>query len=87
MCIQLFGFVIECEKADISRRESPVSQSENANPLIHEDQASTIDAICNHLEWMVIQKGQDAEAHPGEVYQLRMVLSAAHAIRCVDLHK
>lgn len=87
MCIQLSGFKIECEKAGISRRDSPVSHSENANPLIHADQASTIDAICNHLEWMVIQKGLDAEAHPGEVYQLRTVLAAARAAKSVDLHK
>lgn len=64
-----------------------MSQPENANPLIHDDQASTIDAICKHLEWMVIQKGLDAEAHPGEVYQLRTVLAAARAARRVDLHK
>ncbi|GEM_PF-2504500 len=64
-----------------------MSHAENANPLIHQDRASTIDAICSHLEWMVIQKSQDAEAHPGEVYQLRTVLAAARAVRCVELHK
>lgn len=64
-----------------------MSHPENANPLIHPDQASTIDAICNHLEWMVIQKSLDAEAHPGEIFQLRTVLAAACAARCGNLHK
>jgi len=63
-----------------------MSHAENANPLIHPDQASTLDALCKHLEWMVIQKNLDPQAHPGEVYQLQMALGATRFVRCGNLH-
>lgn len=59
---------------------------DNPNPLIHGDQASTIDAIHHKLDWMIVQKGHDPEAHPGEVFELRTVLAAVAALRRGNLH-
>jgi hypothetical protein len=45
----------------------------NANPLIKNNQASTIGAISEYVDWLCIQKANDSEAHPGEWLQLETV--------------
>lgn len=60
-----------------------MSQPQNRNPLIKDDCASTIDAISQYIEWLCIQKAQDAEAHPGEVLQLEVLREAVGVLKAV----
>lgn len=45
----------------------------SANPLIKNNQASTIAAINEYVEWICIQKASDTESHPGEGHQLEVL--------------
>lgn len=60
-----------------------MSQSQNRNPLIKDDRASTIDAISQYVEWLCIQKAQDTGAHPGEVLQLEVLREAVEGLKAV----
>lgn len=60
-----------------------MSDTPSANPLIKSDQASTIDAINQYVSWLCIQKGNDAEAHPGEALQLETLRQAIVSLRKV----
>ena len=54
-----------------------------ANPLIKNDQASTIDAINHYVEWLCIQKANEDGAHPGEALQLETLRQALVSLRVV----
>lgn len=60
-----------------------MSQPQKRNPLIKDDRASTIDAISHYIEWLCIQKANDAEAHPGEVLQLEVLREAVGVLNTV----
>lgn len=60
-----------------------MSTQANSNPLIQDDSASTIDAICHSLEWFLDLKGKSDDADPGEVLYLQGVLLAIRAVRKV----
>jgi hypothetical protein len=49
------------------------SLTPSANPLIKNNQASTIAAINEFVEWLCIQKANDTESHPGEGHQLEVL--------------
>ena len=57
-----------------------MSTTPSANPLIKSDQASTIDAINQYVEWLCIQKANDDTAHPGEALQLETVRQAVASL-------
>lgn len=52
----------------------------SANPLIKNNQASTIAAISEYVDWLCIQKANDSDAHPGEFLQLETVRVALKAL-------
>lgn len=60
-----------------------MSDAPSVNPLIKSDQASTIDAINQYLAWMCIQKGNDPEAHAGELLHLETVRHAVASLKPV----
>ncbi|MNP78069.1 hypothetical protein D3C76_1756100 [compost metagenome] len=60
-----------------------MSPQANPNSLIHDDSASTIDAIYHSLEWFLDLKGQSDDAQPGEVLFLQGVLLALGTVRKV----
>jgi hypothetical protein len=60
-----------------------MSQPHSANPLIKNDQASTIDAINAFVEWLCIQKANDDTAHRGEALQLEMLRQALVSLKVV----
>lgn len=60
-----------------------MSDPHPVNPLIKNDQASTIDAIYHFVEFMCIQKANDEQAHPGESLQLEMLRQAVVSLRSV----
>lgn len=45
----------------------------SSNPLIKNNQASTIAAISDYVDWLCIQKANDNDTHPGEFLQLETV--------------
>lgn len=60
-----------------------MSSTQTANPLIKNDQPTTIDAIKQYVDWLCIQKANDSEAHPGESLQLEVLRQALATIVCV----
>lgn len=60
-----------------------MSTTPSANPLIKSDQASTIDAINQYVEWLCIQKANDDTAHPGEALQLETLRQAVVSLKSV----
>ena len=60
-----------------------MSQPPSANPLIKSDQASTIDAINQYVEWLCIQKANDDTAHAGEALQLETLRQAVVSLKNV----
>lgn len=60
-----------------------MSNTPTANPLIKNDQATTIDAINAYVAWLCIQKANDDNAHPGEVLQLETLRQAIVSLKKV----
>ena len=60
-----------------------MSHPHPVNPLIKNDQASTIDAISQFVEYMCIQKANDDQAHPGEALQLEVLRQAVLSLKIV----
>lgn len=60
-----------------------MSDPHPVNPLIKNDQASTIDAIYQFIEYMCIQKANDEQSHPGEVLQLEVLRQAVMSLKIV----
>jgi hypothetical protein len=60
-----------------------MSPAPSANPLIKEDLGSTIDAISQYVAWQCQQKGNDPEAHPGQLMEWQVVYWALQHCKAV----